>query len=189
MRFWLVLFPFLSFLLFSCREDKNNLPSINVFEVKDIGVLSTSEYTIGKVIKLSDPPEEWYKTGERKILISCKAKIKAGIDLSEIKEGDIKVEGKTIEITLPPAKITTFIMDPEYIRTEMESITGFRSAFTQKEKNDFMQQGETAIREDLKETNILKNAERDARKFLRDFFIEIGYEEVIIKHTPNEKSE
>lgn len=189
MRHGLTFISILFLLISSCGEDPKELPVPNIHEVKDIGILSTSEYTVGKVIRLNDPPEEWYKYGERKILISCKAKIKAGVDLSKLKEGDIKVSGKTIEITLPPAEITSFTMDPKDIHTEMESVTGFRSGFTQKDKNDFLRQGEASIREDIMETNILENAERDARKFLKDFYSEMGFEEIIIKHTPYEKSE
>lgn len=175
-------------LLPSCGSEEKELPKRNVFEVRDIGVLSTTEYTIGKIVKLDDPPEEWYKYGERKILISCKAKVKAGVDLSKLKDSDIVVSGNSIEITLPPAEITTFTMDPKMVRTEMESITGFRDRFTQKDKNNFLRQGEKAIREDLKNTNILKDAERDARKYLKEFYNRMGFEEVIIKHKKNEEN-
>lgn len=181
-------FLVLIFLFTRCGSDEKELPKPDVYEIRDIGVLSTTEYTIGKIVKLNDPPEEWYKYGERKILISCKAKVKAGVDLSKLKDGDIVVSGNTVEITLPPAEITTFTMDPKMVRTEMESITGFRDRFTQKDKNNFLRQGEKAIREDLKGTNILKDAERDARKYLKEFYKRMGFEEVIVKHKQNEEN-
>src|SRR5690606_36117880 len=99
------------------------VPKAEVYEIRNIGELSTTEYTVGKIVKLDDKAEEWYKFGDRKLLIHCKAKIKAGVDLSKIKDGDIKVSGNTIEITLPPAKITTFSKDPNIIRTEIERVT------------------------------------------------------------------
>lgn len=173
----------LGILLFACQDEKK-LPDEDVFEIRNIGELSTSEYTIGKIIKLDDTGTDWYKYGERKILISCKAKVKAGIDLSELKEGDIKVKGNNIEIKLPPAKITSFVIDPKQVHTEMEGISGFRDEFTQTEKNNFMKQGEKAIREDLEATNILSDAEKNAITFIENFYKQMGYDKVTV--TPAE---
>ena len=174
--------------LFSC-SDEEQLPQPEVYEIRNIGELSTTEYTVGKIVKLDDKAEEWYKIGDRKLLIHCKAKIKAGVDLSKIKDGDIKVSGSTIEITLPPASITTFSMDPNLTRTEMESVTGMRSNFTQGEKNTFLKQGEQAIRRDILSTGILKDASNNAEAFLTDFYQQMGFEKVIVKQTEqkNEK--
>ena len=167
-------------LALSCSEEKQVDPD-SVYEIRNIGQLSTSEYTVGKIVKLDKTGEEWYKFGERRILISCKAKIKAGIDLSKLSKDDIKVKGKTIEINLPPAEITSFTMDPKFIHTEMESVSGFRDQFTQQEKNDFLQQGEEAIKEDINQTSILKDAEENAKTFVEDFYKEMGFEKVIVK--------
>ncbi len=152
----------------------------NIFEIKDIGELATTEYTIGKIIKLDDESDEWYKYGERKILISCKAKVKAGIDLNELKEEDIIVSGKTITIHLPPVKIFSFHIDPNDVVTEMEEISGFRDEFTQKEKNIFLKQGEAAIKKELPETGIIEDANNSANIFLMDFYQKMGFEKVIV---------
>lgn len=182
----------LAFLIISCSDDKEKVDS--AFEIRNIGELSTTEFTIGKIIKLEDKYDdknsEWYeyykKYGERKILISCKAKVKAGIDLKEIKESDIVIKGNSIEITLPKAKITSFSMDPSDIRTEMESVTGLRSNFTQEEKNDFLKQGEEQIREELVSTGILEEASDNAAVFVTDFYRQLGFENVIIKESPTD---
>jgi hypothetical protein len=174
---------FLFFVLISCGEETKTPPSADVYEIRDIGILSTTEYTIGKIVQLEDLPEGWekyYKYGDRKILISCKAKVKAGVDLSTLKEGDITVSGNTITIELPPAEITSFTMDPKQVKTEMESITGFRDGFTQSDKNNYMRQGEKSIKDDLKQTNLLKDAEDNARVFLEDFYKQLGFEKVIV---------
>ncbi len=177
----------ITFLLAACSGE-GELPDDRVYEIRNIGQLSTTEYTVGKIIRLDDQYDEedseWYeyykKYGERKILIGCKAKVKAGVDLNELKEGDIVVKGSTIEITLPPAHITSFSMDPAQIQTEAESITGFRSSFTQEEKNEFLKQGEKAIREDLIDTGILEDANENAEAFLQDFYKQMGFKNVIV---------
>lgn len=188
MKYAIFILLFFAGLISSCGEGTKEPPKADVYEIKNIGLLSTSEYTIGKIIKLSDPPE-WYKLGDRKLLMSCKAKVKAGVDLKKMKEGDIEVDGNTITITLPPAEITVFTMDPKLTHTEMESVNGLRQGFTQKEKHGYMQQGEEAIRRDMKDTKILKDAETNAAMFLRDFYKQMGYEKVIVKHSKAKSTE
>ncbi len=180
---YFVFYIALFFVCFSCTEP-SPVSEEKVYEIKIIGELSTTEYTVGKIIKVEDKAEEWYKYGDRKILINCKAKIKAGVDLSKVKEGDIKISGTTIEITLPPVEITSFSMDPSLIRTEMESVTGLRDRFTQQEKNSFLKQGEESIKKDMAETGIFKDATDNASAFITDFYEQLGFEKIIIHQTP-----
>lgn len=152
----------------------------SVMEIRELGQLATVEYTIGKLIQLDQTDVEWYKWGDRKLLIKTRATVKAGIDLKKIKEDDIVVKGNTIEITLPPAEYISLNMDPNDTKTEVESISGFRDNFTQKEKNAFLKQGEEAIRKDLGETKILQDAAANAEDIIRDFYKELCFEKIII---------
>jgi len=182
-----LLYSFLILFLVACSPEKE-LREVDVYEIRNIGELSTTEYTVGKIIKLNDKAQEWYKYGDRKILISCKAKIKAGVDLSSLKEGDIIVSGKKIVTYLPKAKLTSFEMDPRDIYTEKESISGFRDKFTQSEKNLFLKQGEKATLENLPQTGIIKDANKNTSIFIEEFYKNLGFEEVIVKQksTKNE---
>lgn len=201
MKHYLLHILFFSILV-SCSNDPE-VPLTELYEVRDIGQLSTVEYTIGKIIIMDDSEFDWKdfewtdiewtdidnlpKIGERKLLIRCKAKVKAGIDLTKIKEGDIQVSGNTIEITLPPAEVTSFSMDPNSVRTEMENISGFRDSFTQKEKTEFLQQGEEAIKNDMADSEVLNDARANAAIFLEDFYKQLGFDQVIVTHTTEEK--
>jgi hypothetical protein len=173
-------------LLSSCGTDDTPVSNKEIFEIRSIGTLSTSEYTVGKIIKLNDEGE-WYHWGDRKILISCKAKIKAGVNLNNLKAEDIKVTGKKIEIQLPPAEIISFEMNPDQIKTEMVDVSGFRGGFSQQEKNKILRLGEKSIREDMKELNIINDAETNAIVFLTDFYKNLGFEEIIIHGTKQDK--
>jgi hypothetical protein len=181
---WHPLFLTFSLLVLSAcgGSDDKDIPKPDVYEIKNIGLLSTTEYTIGKIIQMDDPPGDRWLYGDRKLLISCKAKIKAGIDMRKIRDGDIEIVGTTVKIKLPPAAITSFSMDPNHIHTKMESITGFRDRFSQVEKNNFMRQGEDAIRNDILETGILTDAEKNAELFLTDFYKQMGYKKVIVTY-------
>lgn len=184
------LFIFISFfavLLLGCSEEKK-LRKIDVYEIKNIGILSTTEYTIGKIIKLDDN-KDWYKFGDRKILISVKAKVKAGVNLMELREEDIKVKGTSIEVYLPPVEITAFEMDPSTVRTEMEDVNGFRMNFSQIEKNKILRLGEKSIRDNLKNTSIIRDGEKNAVAFVENFYKQIGYKEVIVHPSKNTNNE
>lgn len=166
----------------SCGTDDAPATESEIYEVRQIGTLSTTEYTVSKIVKLDDKGE-WYKWGQRKILLSCKARIKAGVNLQKINEKDISVRGKRIEIQLPPPEIIAFEMNPDEVKTEMEDISGLRADFSQAEKNRIMRLGEQSIRKDMQELNILRDAETNAIAFLTDFYKALGFEEIIIHGT------
>lgn len=179
--YFLILFIFA---LFACAEEE--VPVIDVYEIREIGILATTEFTLGKIVKLSDD-QEWYKFGDRKILISTKAKVKAGVNLLAIKEGDIEVVGNKLKIKLPPVEITSFEMNPNDIHTEMVDVNGLRMGFSQEEKNKILKMGEESIRKDIYNTSILQEAKKNATTFVKDFYKQLGYEEVIIEYREDEK--
>ncbi len=184
MRNWLFL-SLITLLLVSCGDEKE-VHETEIYQIRAIGTLSTTEYTLGKIIHWDDEGE-WYKFGDRKILLSCKATVKAGVNLSTIKESDIEVKGRKIIIQLPPPEIVSFEMDPDLVRTEMTDVNGFRSDFSQVDKSKVLQKGEESIRKDLKKLNILDEAEQNAKIFIIDFYKNLGFEQVIVHETPKDK--
>ena len=184
MRNWLFL-SVIACLLVSCG-DGPEVHETEIYQIRSIGTLSTTEYTLGKILHWDDEGE-WYKFGDRKILLSCKATVKAGVNLNSIKESDIQVEGKKITIQLPPPEIVSFEMDPDLVRTEMTDVNGFRSNFSQVEKSKVLQKGEESIRKDLQKLNILDEAEQNAKIFIVDFYKNLGFEQVIVHETPKDK--
>lgn len=172
-------------LLFACA-DEPKIPETEVYTIRTVGTLSTTEYTLSKILHWDDEGE-WYKFGERKILIRCRATVKAGVDLTKIKDQDMEVKGKRITIQLPPPEIVSFDMNPDHIRTEMVEVNGMRSDFSQIDKTIVLKKGEEQIRKDLEKLNILDEAEQNAKKFIIDFYKNQGFEEVIVHETPKDK--
>lgn len=184
MKNWLVL-SLVVLLLASCGDEKE-VHETEIYQIRALGMLSTTEYTLGKIIQWNDEGE-WYKFGDRKILLSCKATVKAGVNLNSIKDEDIEVKGKKITIQLPPPEIVSFEMNPDLIRTEMVDVNGFRSDFSQVDKSKVLQKGEESIRKDLKKLHILDEAEQNAKIFIIDFYKNLGFEQVIVHETPKDK--
>lgn len=166
-------------LLVSCSSDEKKVSKVDVLSIRDIGQLATTEYTIGKVIQLKDN-KAWYKFGDRDILISCKATVKAGVDFAQLDASKVVADGEKINIHLPYPMIQSFDMNPEFIRTEMENISGLRAGFTQEEKNEILRQGEQSIRHNMKKTHILEQAKKNAEAFIRNFYSEMGFSEINI---------
>ena len=100
--------------LFSCTDKKREL-SKTILTLKETGQLVTAEYTLGKVIRASDD-KTWYKVGNRKIIITCEAYLKAGVDLKSITTGNFSVHKDSMVVTLPQAQLFTLSIPPDKIR-------------------------------------------------------------------------
>ncbi len=167
--------------LFSACKQKTASPVDTVAMLQEIGELATTEYTITKVVKASDD-KTWFKPGQRKILITTEAVIKAGIDMKNVTEKDISRSGKTITIRLPPPRILSINIPPEKIKVEFEKVTMFRDPFTSKERNDLMIQAEQQIRNSENELGIIDQAKINTQLLLSRVLMQAGFEKVILSY-------
>ena len=149
-----------------------------ISSMKELGLV---EYRVRKIIK-ADDQGDWYKIGDRKILMSCTAYLKAGIDLSSFSEEDVAVDRKEgrITVTLPHATLLSLDIPPSEIRQEYDQVTLLRSDFSAKERNNLLRQGERQIRASVASLGILPKAEENARKFFESVFYKMGFTTVEI---------
>ncbi|MBO4742001.1 MAG: DUF4230 domain-containing protein [Bacteroidales bacterium] len=173
-----LLFLTLSLFVVSCRPSQDKLTQMRIRDLSEMAELGTVEYTVKKIVKADD--FVWWKYGKRKIIFTCKAFIKAGIDMKEFSPGNVKAdpESKTVSIVLPKARILSFNMPPEDIFQDFSLITGLRAAFSPEEKQELLVLGEKDIRSDIPNMGILEDAEANARLFFTAMFSQIGYETV-----------
>lgn len=177
MRLIFVVFIF----LFSACKQKTASPVDTVGMLREMDELATTEYTITKVVKASDN-KTWFKPGERKILITCEAVIKAGIDMNGITEKDIQRSGKTITINLPAPRILSVNIPPEKIKVEFEKVTMLRDPFTSKERNDLMMQAEKQIKSGAVELGIIDQAKVNTQLLISRLLMQTGFEKVILTY-------
>lgn len=166
----------------SCQQKARKMQE--VFALKDMSELATVEYTVTKIIKASDD-QTWYKMGDRKILMSCKASIKAGIDLSQITEANVKIDGKDIEVILPRAHVISLNMKPEDIRVEYQETGVFRDKFNTEERDLLLKQGEEQIRTATASMGVLQTAETNATLVISNYLKSLGYKKINIRYTAN----
>jgi Protein of unknown function (DUF4230) len=163
--------------IFSCNSKKK--AEQQILALKEMSDLATVEYVVTKIIKANDN-RTWYKIGERKILMSCKATLKAGIDFAQIKPNKVDIDGDEISIELPRAKLLSVNIRPEDIKTEYEEVGLLRSDFTSSEKDELMKQGEAQIRNSADSLGIYQTAETNAFLFLSKFLQQLGYKKVTV---------
>jgi hypothetical protein len=78
-----------------------------VQQVQTLSDLVTVKYVLEKVVILEDA--KWY--GENRVLLLAHGIVKAGIDLKQIRPGDVTISDKNISIRLPPPQITDAYLD------------------------------------------------------------------------------
>lgn len=169
---------FVLLLISGCAKKKAPRPDPLV-QLRQIGQLATAEYELAKVVRARDE-DTWYKVGDRRILITCRAHIKAGIDLSQIRDLDIQKGENSIQIQLPPPQIISFSLPPQNIKVAYTDIGPLRDPFSQAETNAIMQQAEMQLRHQADSLNILKKAADGAATFITRFFEGAGYENVTV---------
>jgi hypothetical protein len=161
----------------ACKQAATPPPP--VLSVREMGDLATTEYVVTKMVKASDD-QTWYKWGDRKILMSCRATIKAGIDLTQIEARDIQVNGDKITLYVPAVKIISLNLPPEAVRVEYTDIDGLRQPFSAEERDQLMVQAEQQIRAGIPAMGILETAEKQSRQALTPFYQRMGFKEVEI---------
>lgn len=170
---------FILIFLICCNKKEDKKPDILL--MREMSNLATVEYTVTKIIKASDNITS-FKVGERKILMSCEAHIKAGIDMSEINGNSFKINEKNIEVTLPPPKIISLSIPPEGIKTEYEETGIFRDKFNASDRNALAIQAEKQIRSSIESLGILQQAKVNTAQFVTNFLKNLGYENITINY-------
>jgi hypothetical protein len=173
------MFGFAMLLFGACRPATPPASGI-VTALQQMQDLATSEYTLTKVVKASDN-QTWYKVGDRKILITCEAKVKAGIDFASMDTRYVSKNGKSISIQLPPPKIISINIPPEKIQVAYQDIGFFRSSFTIEEQNNLLRQAERQINAKATTLGILEDARANTRTWLTGYLSGLGFEEIDIQ--------
>lgn len=177
-----ILLILLVVLLFSCKQKEEKINE--VFALREMSELATVEYIVTKIIRANDD-QTWYKIGDRKILMSCEASIKAGIDMSAIKEENITIDGKSISLVLPKAHLISVNIKPENIKVEYQETGMFRDNFSSAERDQLMAQGQAQINNSVESLGVLQTAETNASLFVSNYLKQLGYDRIHIRFSNN----
>lgn len=169
----------------STPEDTTEQEIKAISAMRELGLV---EYRVRKIVKASDEGA-WYKIGDRKILLSCTAYLKAGIDLSGfgMDSVDMDRENGTVTVRIPHAKLLSLDIPPSEIREEYDHVSLLRAGFSAQERNDLLQQGEKQIRQSVPSLGILEEADENARRFFASVFTKMGFDTVVVQFEEEER--
>lgn len=164
----------------SCGRTLSQKMDKQINNISKMAELGTVEYTITKIVKANN--KVFYKIGDRKILFSCKATMKAGIDLNNFSADNVKInnEKKSVKVILPKAQVLAFNMPPEKAQLVYQKVSGLRHDFTVEERNELLRQGEENILTDIENLGILEEAEKNAKSFFETLLTQMGFSTITI---------
>ena len=144
----------------------------------DLSQLVSVKYVIEKVVLLEDA-SSWYglPLGENRLLMVAHGVVKAGVDLGELKPGDLRISGRKISIKLPQARITDCYLD-DNLTEIVDRKTGLLRTFDKDLEQNARRQAVADIHRAARSSGILKDSEERARLQLTALFHQLGYEEV-----------
>jgi hypothetical protein len=148
----------------NCSRNKERNDFITA--IKQTGKLVTAEYTLSKIIKANDN-KTWYKIGDRKIVMSCEAYVKAGIDLRGITEKNITQNDSTLTIKLPHAEIFSLSIPADKIQLQYQSVNLLRDPFSAADREALLAQAQVQIQQLADSLGILQTAEENATVFIQ----------------------
>lgn len=163
----------------SGRSSADDTVQREIEAISQMRELSLVEYRVRKIVK-ADDEGEWYKIGDRKILLSCTAYLKAGIDLGGFSSGNVDINRMdgSVTVTVPHAKLLSLDIPASEIREEYDHVTMLRHSFSAEERNALLRQGEKQIRSSVPSLGILEKAEENARRFFESVFTKMGFTSV-----------
>ena len=166
-------------LVLGCARAPEDTTQREIEAISQMRELSLVEYRVRKIVKANDEGE-WYKIGDRKILLSCTAYLKAGIDLSGFSAENVDINrlDGSVTVTVPHAKLLSLDMPASEIREEYDHVTMLRHSFSAEERNALLRQGEKQIRSSVPSLGILEKAEENARRFFESVFTKMGFTSV-----------
>lgn len=161
------------------RKDKAILTIDKIKAEKQLGLV---EYDVNKIVKGKD--KAWYPFSGKSILCSCKAYLKAGIDLetfNPMTDVTVSEDESMITILLPSPTLLSLNMPVQEIDVKYEKTSILAGDFKLAQVNDLLRQGEAQIRESVPELGILDDAKRNARQFFEPLFKNLGFATVQVE--------
>lgn len=191
LKFLILSFVFLFLSSFySCQKEKHSPNKAEVIsKLQSSAKLSTVEYVVTKVISA----EKKKLLSNKYFFAETKAFIKAGIDLNKLQDGDVIIEGRKINLTLPAVEILEFSYPPTAFNV-VEKYTGTNgpldfNTISLEERDKLYRAGETDIKNSIKHLGIKQTAEKNTQLFFRNILINAGFDEIYIKFKSQNKIE
>jgi len=162
-------------------------------KMRQVAELGTVQYTVQKVVSNSD--ETWQIFGDRKILFSMKAVIKAGIDMEQFDAGKVRIsenrkdKTRSIALELPQPRILSYNIRPDDVKMIYNQVSLLRTEYTNEERDAIVSIGEMELKTDPELTDmILRDARQNAGLFVEMLLRQSGFKNVEITFKQEERN-
>ena len=118
-------------LLQSCHKSEEE--SAWQHKIKQVAELGTVQYTVQKIVSNSD--ETWQILGDRKIIVSIRAVIKAGIDMDKFDAESVRISEdkkkhtKSVSLELPQPEMLSYNIIPGDVKVLYNKVSFLRSDY------------------------------------------------------------
>lgn len=162
---------------------KNNDRAILVGKIQNASDLATTEFVIDKIVFGTKTKRlAFFKINEASFMAYSQAKVKAGIDLSKIRESDVRIDGNKIHLKLPPIEVINFSYPPaSFVEDSLISNPKiFLNKINIRDQEEFFRLAELDIRENLQYMGIVKTTQNHTRQMFNVLLGSLGYQEIYI---------
>jgi hypothetical protein len=140
--------------------------------------LETVIYTMDKIVSgaKENPLLPNFLAGDR-LLMLVHGEVVAGIDFSNLKPGDVKVDGKQVHLRLPPPQIFSTRIDSAKTRVYSRQ-TGLLVPTDPDLETQVRQEAERQLKEAAMADGILRNAQQNAASTILSLLQGLGFEKI-----------
>lgn len=154
-----------------------------VREIQSLSELVSVKYTVQKVVGLE---EKKSPVGAEKLLLIVQAEVLAGVDLSQMTPGSVKILPRDeIQLALPPARIFHIVIDDKETKVWDRQITWWTPWVSP--NPDLERQARLAANKSIEQAaldmGILDQARRNAETVIRNLLETLGAKSVAISRT------
>lgn len=150
-------------------------------QVKDISELNTVEMYFNEIIDFKNAKlfnNFQIPFTEKSFIFTVKSKVKAGVDLSSIDEGDIAISGKSLLIKLPNPKITSKEILSYKVYDEKN---GLFNEVTTEDTLKALELFEKDMEEQALGSGIIEKSKENTEHIIRNLFLSYGFESIEIE--------
>jgi len=157
-----------------------NQPTI-VRQIQQLQRLETVNYTADKIISGGHANAYLpnFLAGDRLLLV-VHGEVIAGINLADLRPGDVEVQGKKVLIHLPPAEVLSARIDSAKTRVYSRE-TGLFSSPDPNLESEVRAEAERELQQDALQDGILKTAADNAGRAITGMLKGFGFREVDIR--------
>ena len=147
-------------------------------QVKNISELNTVEMYFNEIIDFKNAKlfnNFQIPFTEKSFIFTVKSKVKAGVDLSSIDEGDIAISGKSLLIQLPNPTITSKEILSYKVYDEKN---GLFNEVTTEDTLKALELFEKDMEEQALSSGIIEKSKENTEHIIRNLFLSYGFESI-----------